>query len=234
MKSDIEIAKSANIQNIYDIAEKAGIKKDEIIPCGDYKAKISLNIFERINQNKNGKLILVTTINPTSEGEGKTTVTIGLAQALSKLGKKTLFGIREPSLGPIMGKKGGATGGGYSQIIPMEDINLHFTGDMHAITSAHNLLASLLDNHIHHGDEFHIDQRYIVWPRVLDISDRALRNVVVGLGGPQDGVPHGDSFSITPASEIMAILCLSKNLEDLKKKRRWPSDRWPSPGQLIV
>jgi formate--tetrahydrofolate ligase len=218
MKSDIEIAKSANIQNIYDIADKAGITKDEIIPCGDFKAKISLKIFDRINKNKNGKLILVTTINPTAEGEGKTTVTIGLSQALAKLGKKTLFGIREPSLGPIMGKKGGATGGGYSQIIPMEDINLHFTGDMHAITSANNLLASLLDNHIHHGDEFHIDQRYIVWPRVLDISDRALRNVVVGLGGPNDGVPHGDSFSITPASEIMAILCLSKDLEDLKKR----------------
>ena len=218
MESDIEIAKSANIQNIYDIADKAGIKKDEIIPCGDFKAKISLKIFDRINKNKNGKLILVTTINPTAEGEGKTTVTIGLSQALAKLGKKTLFGIREPSLGPIMGKKGGATGGGYSQIVPMEDINLHFTGDMHAITSAHNLLASLLDNHIHHGDEFHIDQRYIVWPRVLDISDRALRNVVVGLGGPKDGVPHGDSFSITPASEIMAILCLSKDLEDLKKR----------------
>ena len=218
MKPDIEIEKSVNIQNINNIAEKAGIKSEEIIPCGDYKAKISLDIIKRIKGNKNGKLILVTTINPTPEGEGKTTITIGLAQALTKIGKKTMLGIREPSLGPIMGLKGGATGGGYSQVAPMVDINLHFTGDMHAITSANNLLSSLLDNHIHHGDKFHIDQRYIVFPRVLDISDRALRNVVVGLGGPYDGVPHGDSFSITPASEIMAILCLSKNLMDLKER----------------
>jgi formate--tetrahydrofolate ligase len=173
---------------------------------------------ERIKNNKDGKLILVTTINPTSEGEGKTTITIGLAQALAKLGKKTMLAIREPSLGPMMGLKGGATGGGYSQVLPMEDINLHFTGDMHAMTSAHNLLASLLDNHIHHGDAFHIDPRYIVWPRVMDISDRALRNVVVGLGGPKDGVPHADEFAITPASEIMAILCLAKDLNDLKKR----------------
>ena len=218
MKSNIEIENSVNIQNICNIAEKAGIESEEVIPCGDYKAKISLDIIQRIKGRKNGKLILVTTINPTSEGEGKTTVTIGLAQALTKLGKKTMLGIREPSLGPIMGLKGGATGGGYSQVIPMTDINLHFTGDMHAITSANNLLSSLLDNHIHHGDEFHIDQRYIVFPRVLDISDRALRNVVVGLGGPFDGVPHEDSFSITPASEIMAILCLSENLIDLKER----------------
>ena len=218
MKSDIEIEKTVKIQNIFHIADKAGIKRNEIIPCGDYKAKVSLDIISRIKEKKNGKLILVTTINPTPEGEGKTTITIGLAQALAKLGKKTMLGIREPSLGPIMGLKGGATGGGYSQVIPMIDINLHFTGDMHAITSANNLLSSLLDNHIHHGDKFHIDQRYIVFPRVLDISDRALRNVVVGLGGPYDGVPHGDSFSITPASEIMAILCLSKNLSDLKER----------------
>jgi len=218
MKSDIEIARAAKIQNIFDIAEKAGLQKDEVIPWGNYKAKISPAALERIKNNKNGKLILVTTINPTPRGEGKTTVTIGLAQALAKLGKKTMLGIREPSLGPIMGMKGGATGGGYSQVVPMEDINLHFTGDMHAITSAHNLLASLLDNHIHHGDAFHIDQRYIVWSRVLDISDRALRNVVVGLGGPNDGVPHSDTFAITPASEIMAILCLSKDLNDLKER----------------
>jgi len=157
MKSDIEIAGSANIQNIFEIAEKTGLQKDEIIPWGNYKAKISFAAIDRIKDNKNGKLILVTTINPTPVGEGKTTVTIGLAQALAKLGKKTMLGIREPSLGPIMGIKGGATGGGYSQVLPMEDINLHFTGDMHAITSAHNLLASLLDNHIHHGDIFHID-----------------------------------------------------------------------------
>jgi len=218
MKSDIDIARSVKIQNIFEVASKAGFKDDEIIPFGDYKAKISLNALKRVKNNKNGKLILVTTINPTPEGEGKTTVTIGLAQALVKLGKKTLLAIREPSLGPIMGTKGGATGGGYSQVLPMEDINLHFTGDMHAITSAHNLLASLLDNHIFYGDEFHIDHRYIVWPRVLDISDRSLRKVVVGLGGPQDGVPHEVEFAITPASEIMAILCLSKDLDDLKER----------------
>jgi len=218
MKSDIEIARSAKFQDIYTIGNKVGINEDEIIPLGDYKAKISLKILERLRKNKNGKLILVTTINPTPEGEGKTTMTIGLAQALSKLGKKTILCIREPSLGPTMGVKGGAAGGGYSQVVPMEDINLHFTGDMHAITSAHNLLASLLDNHIHHGDEFHIDPRYIVWPRVLDISDRSLRKVVVGLGGPQDGVPHEEEFAITPASEIMAILCLSQDLNDLKER----------------
>ena len=218
MKSDIEIARSAKLENMYNIAQKVRIKGDEVIPCGGFKAKISPKIFNRIKGNKDGKLILVTTMNPTPEGEGKTTMTIGLAQALAKLGKKTMLCIREPSLGPTMGIKGGAAGGGYSQVLPMEDINLHFTGDMHAITSAHNLLASLLDNHIHHGDKFHIDPRYIVWPRVLDISDRTLRKVVVGLGGPKDGVPHEEEFAITPASEIMAILCLSKDLNDLKER----------------
>jgi len=218
MKSDIEIARSAKLEDMYNIAQKVGIKEDEVIPCGGFKAKISPKIFNRIKGNRDGKLILVTTINPTPEGEGKTTMTIGLAQALAKLGKKTMLCIREPSLGPTMGIKGGAAGGGYSQVLPMEDINLHFTGDMHAITSAHNLLASLLDNHIHHGDEFHIDPRYIVWPRVLDISDRSLRKVVVGLGGPKDGVPHEEEFAITPASEIMAILCLAEDLNDLKKR----------------
>jgi formate--tetrahydrofolate ligase len=218
MNSDIEIARSAKLEEMSTIAKSVGIKEEEVIPCGGYKAKISPKIFDRIKNNKDGKLILITTINPTPEGEGKTTMTIGLAQALAKLGKKTMLCIREPSLGPTMGLKGGAAGGGYSQVLPMEDINLHFTGDMHAITSAHNLLASLLDNHIHHGDEFHIDPRYIVWPRVLDISDRSLRRVVVGLGGPKDGVPHEEEFAITPASEIMAILCLSKDLDDLKKR----------------
>jgi len=218
MKSDSEIARSAHMQPIEDIAAKIGIKDNYCILWGNSKAKISLDVLQHLKQRKNGKLILVTTINPTATGEGKTTVTIGLAQALAKLGKKTMLAIREPSLGPIMGKKGGATGGGYSQVLPMEDINLHFTGDMHAITSAHNLLASLLDNQIHHGDLFHIDPRYIVWPRVLDISDRALRHVVVGLGGPSDGVPHENEFAITPASEVMAILCLSKDLLDLKKR----------------
>lgn len=220
MKSDIELARSVKLQNIYDIAETAGILPEEVIPCGAFKAKVDLSIFNRVQHKPMGKLILVTTMNPTPEGEGKTTVTIGLAQALAKLGKKTILGIREPSLGPIIGTKGGATGGGYAQVAPMEDINLHFTGDMHAVTSAHNLLASLLDNHIHHGDKFHIDQRYIVWPRVLDISDRALRHIVVGLGGPKDGVPHENQFAITPASEIMAILCLSQNMQDLKERLR--------------
>ncbi|MBN2066345.1 MAG: formate--tetrahydrofolate ligase [Candidatus Thermoplasmatota archaeon] len=218
MKSDIEIARNTALKLIVDVAATAGINEDEVTCCGNYKAKLSLRLLERLQEKTHGKLILVTTINPTSEGEGKTTITIGLAQALAKLGKKTMLGIREPSLGPMMGIKGGATGGGYAQVLPMEDINLHFTGDMHAVTSAHNLLASLLDNHIHHGDEFHIDPRYIVWPRVLDISDRALRNVVVGLGGPKDGVPHQVEFAITPASEIMAILCLAKDLQDLKKR----------------
>lgn len=218
MKPDIEIARSIKLKPIEEIAAKAGIKEDEFTCWGSYKAKVSLDVLQRTQQNKNGKLILVTTINPTPSGEGKTTVTIGLAQALALLGKKTMLAIREPSLGPMMGKKGGATGGGYSQVLPMEDINLHFTGDMHAITSAHNLLASLLDNHIHHGDLFHIDPRYIVWPRVLDISDRALRNTVIGLGGPLDGVPHEVEFAITPASEIMAIFCLSKDVHDLKNR----------------
>ena len=218
MKSDIEIAHDTQLQNIFDIAEKAGLTKEDVTPCGDFKAKVSINALHRMKSHTDGKLILVTTMNPTPEGEGKTTVTIGLAQALAKLGKKTMLGIREPSLGPIMGMKGGATGGGYAQVAPMEDINLHFTGDMHAITSAHNLLASLLDNHLHHGDEYHIDQRYIVWPRVLDISDRSLRNIVVGLGGPKHGVPHENSFAITPASEIMAILCLAQDFQDLKER----------------
>ncbi|MEM0467038.1 MAG: formate--tetrahydrofolate ligase [Candidatus Thermoplasmatota archaeon] len=218
MKSDSEIAQSTPLQPIESIAQKAGLRDEEIIFLGNYKAKVSLSVLQRIQDRRNGKLILVTTINPTPYGEGKTTITIGLAQALALLGKKTILAIREPSLGPIMGLKGGATGGGYSQVVPREDINLHFTGDMHAITSAHNLLASLLDNHIHHGDVFHIDPRYIVWPRVLDISDRALRHTVIGLGGPNDGVPHEVEFAITPASEIMAILCLSKNIVDMKER----------------
>jgi formate--tetrahydrofolate ligase len=218
MKTDIDIAHSVQMIPIQEIAVKAKICEDELFCWGRFKAKVSLSILKRLKNHKQGKLILVTTINPTSSGEGKTTVTIGLAQALAQLGKRTMLAIREPSMGPIMGKKGGATGGGYSQVLPMEDINLHFTGDMHAITSAHNLLASLLDNHIHHGDVFHIDPRYIVWPRVLDISDRALRKVVVGLGGPSDGVPHEIEFAITPASEIMAILCLATDLNDLKNR----------------
>jgi len=206
MKSDLEIAREVKLKPISEIAGKIGIREDELIPWGRYKAKVSLDIFNRINAREDGKLILVTTINPTSEGEGKTTVTIGLAQALAKLGKKVALAIREPSLGPTMGVKGGGTGGGYSQVLPMEDINLHFTGDMSAVTSAHNLLSALLDNHIYHGDRFHIDPRYIVWPRVMDMNDRNLRNIVVGLGGPVNGTPREDRFSITAASEVMAIL----------------------------
>ena len=218
MKSDLEIARTSTILPIEDIAAKAGLTPEDYICWGEHKAKVRLDILPRLKNKKPGKLILVTTINPTPAGEGKTTVTIGLAQALQHLGKKTMLAIREPSLGPIMGMKGGATGGGYAQVLPMEDINLHFTGDMHAITSAHNLLASLIDNHIHYGNTFHIDPRYIVWPRVLDISDRALRNTVIGLGGPSDGVPHEVEFAITPASEVMAILCLAKDLKDLKTR----------------
>lgn len=214
----MEIAKSIKPQHIVDIAEKIGLHDDELILCGNYKAKVKIETMNRLRKNKKGRLILVTTINPTPEGEGKTTITIGLTQALTRLNKKATLSIREPSLGPIMGHKGGATGGGYSQVIPYDDINLHFTGDMHAITSAHNLLASLIDNHLHHGNRFRIDPRYIVWPRVLDISDRALRHVVVGLGGPTDGIPHEVEFAITPASEIMAILCLIKDLKDLKER----------------
>lgn len=218
MKSDLEIARSSTILPIEEIAAKVGLTPDDYLCWGQHKAKVKLDILPKIAQRKPGKLILVTTMNPTPAGEGKTTVTIGLAQALQHLGKKTMLAIREPSLGPIMGMKGGATGGGYAQVLPMEDINLHFTGDMHAITSAHNLLASLVDNHIHYGNTFHIDPRYIVWPRVLDISDRALRNTVIGLGGPADGVPHEVEFAITPASEVMAILCLAKDLRDLKRR----------------
>ena len=218
MKTDVMIAQKARLDSIYDIGNKIGIQSSELIPWGNYKAKVSLDIWQRVKDKKPGKLILVTTINPTSGGEGKTTVTIGLAQALARLGKKVTLAIRQPSLGPIMGLKGGATGGGYSQVVPRDDINLHFTGDMHAVTLAHNLLSALLDNHIFHGDAFHIDPRYIVWPRVLDVNDRNLRNVVVGLGGALDGIPHQESFAITAASEVMAILCLSLSRDELKER----------------
>jgi len=217
MKTDLEIARETKLMPIADVASAIGIRESELIPWGRYKAKVSLDIFNRIKSRDDGKLILVTTINPTSEGEGKTTVTIGLAQALAKLGKKTALAIREPSLGPTMGVKGGGTGGGYSQVLPMEDINLHFTGDMNAVTSAHNLLSALLDNHIYHGDKFHIDPRYIVWPRVMDMNDRNLRNIVVGLGGHVNGTPREDKFSITAASEVMAVMCLSNDMKELKE-----------------
>ncbi|MCD6573548.1 MAG: formate--tetrahydrofolate ligase [Thermoplasmata archaeon] len=201
---------------ISEVAKKLGIKEKELIPYGRYKAKVSLDVLKRAR--KKAKSILVTTINPTPEGEGKTTMAIGIAQALSQLGKKAVVSIREPSIGPIMGIKGGGTGGGRSKVVPSDDINLHFNGDMHAVAIAHNLLSALVDNHIYHGNSFHIDPRYVVWPRVIDMNDRNLRNVVVGLGGPKDGVPRQDRFSITAASEVMAILCLSNDIDDLKKR----------------
>ncbi len=218
MKEDYEIAGEAELRPITEIAEKAGFLDGELEPYGNYIGKISLKAWDRLKDEKGGKLILVTTINPTPAGEGKTTMTIGLAQALAKLGKRTFIAIREPSLGPVFGIKGGAAGGGYSQVLPMEDINLHFTGDIHAIAAAHNLISTVIDNHLHFGNSLDIDCRRILWPRVMDMNDRALRNIVVGLGGPKDGVPHENSFSITAASEIMAILCLSTSIDDLKER----------------
>ncbi|WP_315122064.1 formate--tetrahydrofolate ligase [uncultured Clostridium sp.] len=216
--SDIEIAQSSKMKPITEIAEKYGILDDELEMYGKYKAKISQQIFNRLENEKNGKLVLVTAISPTPAGEGKSTTTIGLGQALNKIGKKTFIALREPSLGPVFGVKGGAAGGGYSQVVPMEDINLHFTGDMHAITAANNLLSAAIDNHINHGNTLRIDSRQIVWKRVLDMNDRALRNVVVGLGGKACGFTREDGFMITVASEVMAILCLSNDLMDLKER----------------
>ncbi|TLS37504.1 formate--tetrahydrofolate ligase [Pseudalkalibacillus caeni] len=217
-KSDIEIAQEAKMKPISEIAEQLDLHVDEWEPHGHYKAKLSLDVLKRLDSKPSGKVVLVTAISPTPAGEGKSTVSVGLGQALNRIGKKTIIALREPSLGPSMGIKGGAAGGGYSQVIPMEDINLHFTGDLHAITSAHNALSALLDNHIHQGNELQIDTRRVVWKRVLDLNDRALRNVVVGLGGPVQGVPREDGFDITVASEIMAILCLSKDINDLKHR----------------
>lgn len=218
MKTDIQIAQEAKMEHIKEIAKRLGISEDDLEFYGKYKAKISLDLWNRIKDNKNGKLVLVTAINPTPAGEGKTTTNVGLSMALNKIGKKAVTTLREPSLGPSFGIKGGAAGGGYAQVVPMEDINLHFTGDIHAITTAHNLLAALLDNHIHQGNGLNIDPRRIVWKRVLDMNDRALRNIVVGLGGRTNGVPREDGFDITVASEIMAILCLASDLMDLKNR----------------
>lgn len=218
MKTDIEIAQEAVMKPISEIAEKLDLREEEWEPYGRYKAKISLEVLERLKNQPDGKVILVTSINPTSAGEGKSTVTVGLGQALNKKDRKTIVALREPSLGPIMGIKGGASGGGYSQVMPMEDINLHFTGDFHAITTANNALSAFIDNHIHQGNECQIDTRRIVWKRAVDLNDRALRQVVVGLGGPVQGVPREDGFNITVASEIMAILCLAKDLNDLKQR----------------
>lgn len=218
MKSDIEIAQDARLWHIKDVAAAAGIKEDELEFYGNYKAKLSDELEKRVADNPDGKLILVTAINPTPAGEGKTTVSIGLSQALNRIGKKTIVALREPSLGPCFGVKGGAAGGGYSQVVPMEDLNLHFTGDFHAITSANNLLAAMLDNHIQQGNSLGIDTRQVVWKRCLDMNDRALRNIVIGLGAKADGVVREDHFIITVASEIMAILCLAENMTDLKER----------------
>ena len=218
MKTDIEIAQEATMLPIQKIAEQLGIQENDIELYGKYKAKISDDYYRRVSHNKDGKLILVTAINPTPAGEGKTTVSVGLGQAFGKLGKKAVIALREPSLGPCFGIKGGAAGGGYAQVVPMEDLNLHFTGDLHAVTSANNLLAALLDNHIQQGNALNIDTRQIIWKRCLDMNDRVLRNIVVGIGSKADGVVREDHFVITVASEIMAILCLAEDMEDLKEK----------------
>lgn len=218
MLSDIEIAQQAKMKKINEIADMIGINDDELEPYGHYKAKISGSVLDRLKHKPDGKLILVTAVNPTPAGEGKTTVSIGLGQGMHKIGKNAVIALREPSLGPVFGIKGGAAGGGYSQVVPMEDINLHFTGDMHAITSANNLMCALLDNHIQQGNELGIDQRRVLIKRCLDMNDRALRNIVCSLGGKLNGIPREDHFIITVASEVMAILCLANDLFDLKKR----------------
>lgn len=216
--SDIEIAQAATLQPITKVAKQVGLTDDDVELYGKYKAKISFDAIKRLSKQEDGKLVLVTAITPTPAGEGKTLTTIGLAQALNKIGHKAVVALREPSLGPVFGIKGGAAGGGYSQVLPMEDINLHFTGDMHAITAANNLLAAAIDNHVHQGNALRIDVRRVIWKRVLDMNDRALRHVVVGMGGKVCGFPREDGFMITVASEIMAVLCLASDLMDLKKR----------------
>lgn len=218
MLTDIQIAQSCKMRHITEIAKMLGIDLEDLELYGNYKAKLSQNLWNKVKDKNNGKLVLVTAINPTPAGEGKTTTTVGLGQAMSKIGKKAVIALREPSLGPVMGIKGGAAGGGYSQVVPMEDINLHFTGDMHAITTANNLLSAAIDNHLQQGNSLNIDPRQIVWKRCMDMNDRALRNVIVGLGGKVNGVPREDGFNITVASEIMAILCLASDLIDLKAR----------------
>lgn len=218
MLSDIEIAQNARMKDITEIAQNLGILPSELEPYGHYKAKINDSVFDRLHEKKDGKLVLVTAVNPTPAGEGKTTVSIGLGEAMNKIGKKAIVALREPSLGPVFGIKGGAAGGGYSQVVPMEDINLHFTGDMHAITSANNLMCAMLDNSLQQGNELNIDPRRIQVKRCLDMNDRALRNIVISLGGKLNGVPREDHFCITVASEVMAVLCLSSDIFDLKKR----------------
>ncbi|ACZ08959.1 formate--tetrahydrofolate ligase [Sebaldella termitidis] len=216
--TDIEIAQRARLLKINEIAEKIGLTEDEYEQYGKYKAKVELSVLEKYKDKKDGKLILVTAITPTPPGEGKSTVSVGLTQAFNKFGYNSIAALREPSLGPVFGIKGGATGGGYSQVVPMEDINLHFTGDLHAITAAHNLISACIDNHLKHGNELNIDITQITWKRVLDMNDRALRDIVIGMGGKANGIPRESSFQITVASEIMAILCLSNSIPDLKEK----------------
>lgn len=216
--TDIEIAQGCRMEPIVKIADKLGVSSDDLELYGKYKAKLSSELWHKVKNKKDGKLVLVTAINPTPAGEGKTTTTVGLGQAMSKIGKNAIIALREPSLGPVMGIKGGAAGGGYAQVVPMEDINLHFTGDMHAITAANNLLSAALDNHLQQGNELNIDPRQIVWKRCMDMNDRALRNIIVGLGGKINGVPREDGFNITVASEIMAILCLASDISDLKER----------------
>ena len=218
MLSDIEIAQSCKMKEITKLAEEWGIKDEELEPYGHYKAKLSEKLYQRLADKPDGKLILVTAINPTPAGDGKTTVSVGLAQAMNRLGKKTMLALREPSLGPVFGVKGGAAGGGYSQVVPMEDINLHFTGDIHAITATNNLLCALIDNHIQQGNQLQIDPRRILFKRCLDMNDRALRQIVIGLGGKPNGTPREDGFQISVASEIMAVFCLAKDLDDLKER----------------
>lgn len=220
MKSDLTIAQEAHLKPIMEIAESLGLSADDIELYGKYKAKIPLSILDRYKDRPDGKLILVTAITPTPAGEGKTTTTIGLGQAFHRMGKKAIVALREPSLGPVFGLKGGATGGGRAQVLPMEEINLHFTGDFHAISAAHNLLAAIVDNHIHQGNALHIDPRKVVWKRVLDLNDRALRQVIIGLGGTAHGVPRESGFDITVASEVMAILCLAQSLKDLTQRMK--------------
>lgn len=218
MLSDIEIAQNAKMKKIYDIADDLGIRQEDIEPYGHYKAKLSEELFTKLKDKPDGKLVLVTAINPTPAGEGKTTITVGLGEAMAQIGKKSIIALREPSLGPVFGIKGGAAGGGYAQVVPMEDINLHFTGDMHAITAANNLLCAMIDNSIHQGNPLNIDQRRVLFKRCLDMNDRALRDIIVGLGSKVNGIPRQDGFQITVASEVMAILCLASDLEDLKAR----------------
>lgn len=218
IKSDIQIAQEAHLENIKDVAAKVGVTEDELEMYGKYKAKLSDELIHRVENNEDGKLVLITAINPTPAGEGKTTISLGLTEALNQKGISAIVALREPSLGPCFGIKGGAAGGGYAQAVPMEDLNLHFTGDFHAITSANNLLAAMLDNHIMHGNELRIDTKHIVWKRCMDMNDRTLRNIVIGMGGRMDGVMREDHFIITVASEIMAVLCLAKDMKDLKER----------------